>query len=207
MCSNPYLNIFQLYFGFKGSKQIVTLWGCLYEQIILWFFCPYAQCVCITHFNFQFSIFGHFNFQNFQIFSIHFAKRFQILVFQFSTFNIHTSRFKHFSFQNFKFQTFHTKISIFNFLFLALSFQTPQLRHFSFQNFRFQTFHIQFSIFSFQYSHNMIQAFQLKKIQTINIPYTIVPWQVWHLPNKQLINFEYSIFENKIFLKILYFPS
>jgi hypothetical protein len=35
MCSNPYLNIFNLYSGFEGSKQIVTLWGCLCEQTVL----------------------------------------------------------------------------------------------------------------------------------------------------------------------------
>ncbi len=162
------------------------------------------QFLVFKHFYFQFSVYKHFSFQIFKFLLDISQKDFNS---QFSTFNIHTSKFKHFNFQIFKFKTFHIKISIFNFQFLTLSIQISQFKHFNFQipnilhtNFKFQGC-------SFQYSHIKIQTFQFSKFQIPNIPYIIVPWQVWHMLPKQLINFEYSILENKILLKILYFPS
>ncbi len=102
----------------------------------------------------------------------------------------------------------HIDISIFNFQISTLSIHTSQFRHFCFQIFKFQKFHIQisnFSFFFFKNSHIEIQTFQFSKFQNPNIPYIVIPWQVQHMPPEQLINFEYSIFGYKIFLKILYF--
>ncbi len=150
MCSNPYLNIFQLYYGFKGSKQTLTLWGCLCEQTLLQCFLSICT-MCLDH-TFQFSVFNiqTFQFFKFQIPSRHFTNGFQISVFNFQLL-VFTHPNSDISVS--KFSNQDASHRDFNFQFLVLNIHTSQFKHFSSQNFRFQTFDIQLSNFSFQYSN------------------------------------------------------
>ncbi len=114
----------------------------------------------ISIFNFQFSIFGHFNFQYSNM-----------LVFKFSN----------------SFHTFHKEISIFNFQLSIFTHPNSNISVCKISNSRRFTYKFQISIFNFQCSHDGIQTFQFSNFYILNIPYTIiVPWQVWHMPPKQL---------------------
>ncbi len=150
--------------------------------------------------------FQYSNISVFSIPSIHFTKRFQISVlvfnFQYSHIQIQT-----FQFSNFRRSTQRFQFSIFSFQLQVFTHPNSNILVLKFSNSKHFTYNFQFSIFSFQYSHIGIQTFQFSKFQIPNIPYIVVAWQVWHMPPKQLINFENSISKNKTLLKIIYFLS
>ncbi len=164
----------------------IWIWGEFFSHSLANVEMTSVQFSVFKQFSFQFSIFRQFSFQIFKFLPVISQRDFK---FQISVFNFQYSHIQIQTVQFSKFQILDASYRDFKFQFSTLSIHKSQFRHFQFS----------------QYSHIGIQTFQFSKFQIPNIPCIVVPWQVWHMHFKQLINFEYSVSKNKILLKFFIF--